>query len=180
MPLLDAGEDVISWQGVRADESLARRDLPETEVVGGSPGGGSLTNYRPILAWTVDDVFAMAKRHGIKPNPLYSQGMGRVGCMPCIHARKDELLEISKRFPEEVRRIVRWEALVRMVSKTGTSSFFAASDLGATSAAGVLVEKHGIMAKIEWAKTGRGGRTLDMFRSLDDGPLCSSIYGLCE
>jgi 3'-phosphoadenosine 5'-phosphosulfate sulfotransferase (PAPS reductase)/FAD synthetase len=180
MPLLDLGQDVVSWQGVRADESLARRDLPETDVVGGSLDGGTLSNYRPILTWKVEDVFAIAKRHGVKPNRLYSQGMGRVGCMPCIHARKDELLEISKRFPDEVARIERWEALIATVSKTSTATFFTAVSMGALSAADITVEKHGILAEIEWAKTGRGGRTLDMFRSQNDGPQCSSIYGLCE
>jgi len=37
---------------------------------------------------------------GIKPNPLYSQGMGSSRCMPCINCRKDELREIALRFPE--------------------------------------------------------------------------------
>ena len=36
-------------------------------------------------------------------------GMGRVGCMPCINCRKDELLEISKRFPEVIERITRFQ-----------------------------------------------------------------------
>jgi hypothetical protein len=104
LPLLDAGDNVVSWQGVRADESLARRDLPERELVGGGPDGGALWNFRPILTWTVADVFAMHRKHDVKPNPLYSQGMRRVGCIPCIHAKKDELLEIGRRFPEEVAR----------------------------------------------------------------------------
>jgi hypothetical protein len=115
MPLLDAGETIWSWQGVRADESLARRDLPELEEV-----GGGLWNYRPILKWTAEQCFAMHKKHGIKHNPLYEQGMRRVGCMPCIHERKDSLLEISQRFPEELERIARWEQLVGEAAKSKT------------------------------------------------------------
>jgi Lon protease-like protein len=34
--------------------------------------------------------------------------MGRVGCMPCINCRKDELREIALRFPETIERIERW------------------------------------------------------------------------
>jgi hypothetical protein len=100
--------------------------------------------------------------------------------MPCIHARKDELLEISKRFPEEIERLDRWERIVCQVSKTGTATFFAASDLGAEKASDVTLEKHGIWAKVEWAKTSRGGKQYDMLRMDDEGPLCTSVYGLCE
>jgi 3'-phosphoadenosine 5'-phosphosulfate sulfotransferase (PAPS reductase)/FAD synthetase len=162
--LLDAGNEIWSWQGVRADESLARRDLPELDEV-----GGGLWNYRPIMKWTADDCFAMHKKHGIKHNPLYEQGMGRVGCMPCIHARKDELLEISKRFPEEVERVARWERLVSAASKRGSSTFGVGVDVSVSS----------IHSVVEWAKTSHGGKQYDFIR-MEEGPSCSSIYGLCE
>lgn len=181
MPLLEAGDDVISWQGVRADESLARANLPERECKNTMPEtGAELWHYRPILTWKVDDVFAMHDKHGVKPNPLYKLGMGRVGCMPCIHARKDELLEISKRFPEEIDRVAKWESIIRQVSKTGTATFFSASELGANSAAEVEDDKHGIWARVEWAKTSRGGKQFDFLRTDPSAPLCSSVYGLCE
>lgn len=180
MPILQAGNDVVSWQGVRADESLARRDLPEWEWKQAFENGAELWNYRPILQWTAQDCFDMHRKHGIKHNPLYEQGMGRVGCMPCIHARKDELLEISKRFPEEIERVAKWEELICQVSKTGKATFFAATDMGAGNASDVSLEAHGIWSKVEWAKTSRGGKQYDFLRLQNDGPLCSSIYGLCE
>jgi 3'-phosphoadenosine 5'-phosphosulfate sulfotransferase (PAPS reductase)/FAD synthetase len=179
-PLLDAGDDVISWQGVRADESLARRHLAENELKRTLPNGAELWNYRPILKWTAQECFDMHKKHGIEHNPLYEQGMGRVGCMPCIHARKDELLEISKRFPEEIERVAEWERIISSVSKTEAATFFAASELGAVNAAEIDMAKHGIWAKVEWAKTSRGGDQYDWVRSETSVPLCSSVYGLCE
>lgn len=176
MPLIEQGLTVWSWQGVRADESPARANLPELEDV-----GGGLWNYRPILAWTVEDVFRMHDKHGIRPNPLYKQGMGRVGCMPCINSRKDELLEISRRFPEEVERVARWERLVSMASKTSSATFFPANRLGAKTAAEVDVEEHGIQGTVKWAKTSRGGMQLDILRVMEaTGPVCTSVYGLCE
>lgn len=176
MPLLDAGHEIYSWQGVRADESAARRNLPELEDV-----GGGLWNYRPILQWTAEQCFEMHKKHGIKHNPLYEQGMGRVGCMPCIHARKDELLEISKRFPKEINRVAEWERVVAQASKRGMSTFFAAVQ-DDPSAAGKEIshENFGIWRMVEWSKTSRGGRQYDFMRVDNDGPSCSSIYGLCE
>lgn len=174
-PLLDAGDDVISWQGVRRDESLRRRDLPENECKQVEKNGAELWNYRPILDWTAEDCFAMHRKHGIKHNPLYEMGMGRVGCMPCINCRKDELLEISKRFPEAIERIREWETAVKLASKRQAATFFTApSDDNEWSATQT------IETVVEWAKTSHGGKQYDFLRMQDDGPLCTSIYGLCE
>ena len=178
MPLLDAGDEVWSWQGVRADESVSRSKLHEMEEV-----GGGLWVYRPILRWTARDCFDMHRTHGVRHNPLYEMGMGRVGCMPCIHARKDELLEIARRFPDEVERVAEWERLVADASKRDRATFFASHALAGpaqtSDGSQVTLEKHGIWQAVEWAKTGRGGYQYDIERSLD-GPACSSIYGLCE
>lgn len=174
-PLIDAGDDVVSWQGVRRDESLRRRLLSETELKKTFENGAELWNYRPILDWTADDCFAMHRKHGIKHNPLYEMGMGRVGCMPCINCRKDELLEISKRFPEAIARILQWETTVKHASKGCGATFFTApsedSEWSATQTIDVVVE---------WAKTSRGGKQYDFLRMQDDGPICTSSYGLCE
>ena len=184
MPLLEAGESIESWQGVRRDESRARANLPERDLVGEFEGGAQLWNYRPIIDWKAKDCFALAKRHGIEPNPLYKAGMGRVGCMPCINARKDELLEIAKRFPEAIERIARWEKIVSLASKRQMATFFAAATIDSEAATRVDIghATHGIYAAVNWSKTSRGGRQFDIFRTLEGeaGPLCSSMYGLCE
>jgi phosphotransferase system HPr (HPr) family protein len=33
---------------------------------------------------------------------------------------------------------------------------------------------------VEWSKTSRGGKQFDFMRAQNDGPVCTSIYGLCE
>lgn len=166
-PALDQGKKVISWQGVRADESPARAKLSEYESV---PEGFDV--YRPILNWAVKDVFQKHVKHGIKYNPLYLQGMSRVGCMPCIHSRKSELYEISRRYPEEIERVAEWERIVAKASKRGAASFFPHDDISGYS----------IKDYVEWSKTSRGGKQYDMIKILgmDDVPTCSSMYGLCE
>lgn len=182
MPLLASGHDLVSWQGVRADESPSRALLPARECKQILENGAEMWNYRPILDWTVDDVFAMHARHGVDPNPLYKMGMGRVGCMPCIHAGKDEILEISKRFPEEFDRVASWEKIVQSVSKTAKATFFAVDKSGqpGTAMDDINLEDYGIWAVVKWAQTGRGGKTFDMFRMQNDGEACTSKYGLCE
>ena len=173
-PILESGNDVISWQGVRRDESLRRSLLIENEHKSTHKSGAELWNFRPILDWTAEDCFAMHRKHGVKHNPLYEMGMGRVGCMPCINCRKDELNEISKRFPEVIDRIEQWELAVKEASKRHGATFFSApSDDNEWSATQT------IRVFVEWSKTARGGKQFDFLR-MDDGPACTSIYGLCE
>lgn len=171
MPLVGAGHQVISWQGVRAEESSKRAALAEREEL-----DFGVIAYRPLLSWLVADVFDIHHRHGIKPNPLYQQGMGRVGCMPCIMCRKGELHEISKRFPEVIDRIRRWESVVGKASKRQTGTFFGyrQEEVDAGTA------RVGIDAVVEWAKTGRGGRQFGLFTDTEELPSCASIYGLCD
>ena len=177
-PMLDKHDDVISWQGVRADESRARANLPEREEVADRPG---LINYRPILNWTAAEVFAFHAKYDVKPNPLYTQGMGRVGCMPCIHYRKLELQEIALRFPKEISKVEEWERLVSKASKRGSSTFmFAMTDPTVSASDDISADTHGILRMVKWSKTARGGRQFDMLTALNDGKSCSSVYGLCE
>lgn len=180
--------EVWSWQGVRAQESASRAKLNETEEDRKRDG---LMIYRPILRWTHDDVFAIAKRHGIHSNPLYKQGMGRVGCMPCIHCGKAEMRELAKRFPDELERVAEWERLISRAAKRQCGTFMDARvvqrHLGlpaitSDTVSQITPDSHGIMQYVSWAKTSRGGRQWDLLvaASERDVPLCSSIYGLCE
>ena len=115
-PLLDASRDVVQWSGVRADESEKRATYDRFSE-DKRDSGGHLFNFLPIHQWTASDVFALYRHFGIKPNPLYSQGMERVGCMPCILVAKNELAEVAARWPEEIERVARWEQQVAMVSR---------------------------------------------------------------
>jgi 3'-phosphoadenosine 5'-phosphosulfate sulfotransferase (PAPS reductase)/FAD synthetase len=177
LDLVDEFGAVESWQGVRAEESKNRAKLPERE-----DKGGGLTIYRPIHKWTVDDVFAIHKKHGIEPNPLYRQGMRRVGCMPCVNCAKSELLEISKRFPEHIERIAEWEQAVARASRRQATTFFhkgpveAPGDMTPTA----IMAAGNIKQMIEWSQTLRGGKKYDIFAIFEEPAACSSAYGLCE
>ena len=103
LELMEAGHRAISWQGVRRDESDARSNAKLFERV-----GAGLWIFRPIVTWTAQQVFEFARSRGIKPNPLYLQNMGRVGCLPCINCRKEELREIAARWPSHLERIADW------------------------------------------------------------------------
>jgi 3'-phosphoadenosine 5'-phosphosulfate sulfotransferase (PAPS reductase)/FAD synthetase len=174
LELIDQYGAVESWQGVRADESASRANLPERE-----DQGGGLTVYRPIHKWTAQEVFALHHKHGVDPNPLYKQGMGRVGCMPCINANKNEVREIWKRFPEHIERINEWEKVVGRASKRQHATFFAGANKGENLTSAEAYERGNIWAIVEWSKTRWGGKEIDP-AALDEPTGCSSAYGLCD
>ena len=179
MDIIDAGlaDAVWSWQGIRLDESHSRKSrfqgtgacVRAFDVI-----GGGLYNHRPILRWSAADCFEAHRLFGVKPNPLYTMGMSRVGCMPCINASKNEILEISKRFPGHIDRIEYWELLVARSSKRLAASFFPDLDRDAH------LNKRGIRKVVEWSKTKRGGVLMDFIRINEEPAECSSSHGLCE
>lgn len=182
-PLWSQGMTVVSWQGVRADESLTRRDLPMWQRVfaRGEQHDGELYAFRPLIDWTVKDVFAFHRRHGIEPNPLYRCGMGRVGCMPCIMATKDEIRSIAEQFPAHVDRIAEWEEIASQVSKRGITTFFSTTDDPMIDDESVNdVRAHGIRAKVQWSRTTHGGKQYDlMLARAQDATSCDQ-WGACE
>lgn len=175
MNLIDDGFLIESWQGVRADESQNRANLSERE-----DRGGGFTIYRPVLTWTAQQTVDYVRSRGLKLNPLYSMGMNRVGCMPCINARKGELLEISRRFPGHIDRIAQWEEAVLHASKRNGATFFAGANDGGNLSVPEAVAKSNIRQIVEWSKTSRGGKQYDMLITIDEPAACASSYGLCE
>lgn len=170
LDLIDQGHTVVSWQGIRRDESLNRRNAKQFERI--APG---LYAFRPIVDWSATDVFTYCAAQAVAMNPLYRQGMGRVGCMPCINANKSELREISVRFPEHIARIADWESRVAAASKRQAATFIPAPGITPIQA-----KSHGIYSVILWAKTTHGGKQYDLLANLIEPTACASAYGLCE
>lgn len=164
-PLLNAGYDVTSWIGVRADESARRASLKEFELIK-IVNDAELNISRPLLHWTAQDCFELHKKHGIEPNPLYKLGMSRVGCMPCVQCRKSELKEIAINFPEEIKRINDWEKRVSNASKRDSATYFPAKPdaNGQYPTIDIVVEQYTSNNDLEFPEISA----------------CRSVYGLCE
>ncbi|WP_043062318.1 phosphoadenosine phosphosulfate reductase domain-containing protein [Brucella anthropi] len=192
-PLLISGNTVISWQGVRAAESEARKHLPQFQKLDAHPDlPGQFYVWRPLLRIkNVEEVFAISRRHGVDPNPLYSWGLKRVGCFPCINCAKAELALVDSHFPEQIDRLEEWERLVTDASKQGYATFFAivndpvmCAEWDAMERAGEAVPHDlaasgfGIRRMVEWAKTDRGGRQYSLF-ARDLSTVCNQ-WGACE
>lgn len=152
--------EVLMYVGIRAGESLKRSKMPENEW-------SDLYDCeirRPLLTWTEERVFSYLEAHEVPPNPLYENGSSRVGCYPCIHARKLELASM----PDWA-----WDKLEQWEKRLGRSWFSAGEIPG--------VHIPTIQDAREWAKTVRGGRQMDMFPpEVADVPSCMATWGTCE
>ena len=94
-------DDPINAVGIRAEESRKRSTMPEWE----ESEWMDATVWRPIIDWTEEQVIAMHTKHGLPPNPLYLQGASRVGCFPCIYARKAEVKMVGDLWPARIDEI---------------------------------------------------------------------------
>jgi len=137
--------DLVLIQGVRAEESEARRNLKPTddyfkfylEPYGYDKKGNpkfhtyrkkevlahlekyDVTVLRPILKKTHNEVFNIIFENDSPGNKLYRAGMSRVGCFPCIMCRLSEIRMIAKYHPEKIDQIYELEILSK-------STFFSA------------------------------------------------------
>ena len=171
--------NILSWQGVRRDESPARANLSHIEYLTDNTLSYSISIYRPILNWTAQNVFNYINHHGLYPNPLYKMGMKRVGCMPCIMVSKEELAEIARRFPDQIERVRLWEKLVSKTAKRGASTLLHRHGKPEELNIKKIWQYFNIDSTVEYAKTGHGGKQYDILKTAPAEP-CSSAYGLCE
>ena len=169
LDLIDQGFCVVSWQGIRRDESPNRRHAKKVEHV-----GPHLWAFRPLVDWTAQQTVDFVRAQGCPLNPLYSQGQSRVGCV-CINSKKMDLAQVAFRYPEEVTRLAEWEHRVGEASKRGFSTFMCDADDRVDRRA--IFADLNIHARVAWAQGDSG--TMDLFDQLEL-PVCASAYGLCE
>ena len=174
--------------------------------------------WRPLVEWTIADVVAIHQRHGLAMNPLYRLGAERVGCWPCIYARKSDIRLIAEVDPTRIAVLAKLEAVVGARAKARRAARENRRELSppawfqirdAVSLARLLAE-HPAMAHdlmyghdgarrvatgkipfgevhtcipiadvVEWSKTGRGGRQVELFTPPGRDWACSK-YGFCE
>lgn len=179
----ELGRPSASIVGVRGEESARRAAMPALEREAEGPRTWGWWVWRPLIAWSLEDVLRIHQRHGLPINPLYQLGADRVGCFPCIFSSKNDLRLLAERAPERVEAIAALEdeltALRRARNEeepgrytTDRASFFQGRRDGIL---GVAPSVHAVVA---WARTDRGGRQLPL---LDAGPQGGCLrWGLCE
>lgn len=175
----EAGE-VINAVGIRAAESKARSSLPEYEW----QPDYDCDVWRPLIRWSEQDVIDTHHRHGLRPNPLYLKGAQRVGCFPCIFARKAEVRLVADLAPGRIEEI---RALEAEVTEAARARADANGERAAMTYDGQRSFFHGKLSRegrpypidtiVEWSRTSAGGT---QYLLLDDQPEGCVRWGLCE
>jgi 3'-phosphoadenosine 5'-phosphosulfate sulfotransferase (PAPS reductase)/FAD synthetase len=175
-------DDVVNAIGIRAAESQARAKLPEWE----HNAEFDCDTWRPLIAWSTADVIALHRRHGLPLNPLYAMGAERVGCWPCIYARKAEIRLIADTDPARIAEIralesnVQAAAAAHRYARYGESydslgyhlpTFFVTSDRADRNRMTPIDDV------VQWSRTSRGGKQYELFASGADGCM---RWGMCE
>lgn len=172
----ETGLDTVSVVGIRATESESRSKM--AEVDDDHEWGGWV--WRPLIAWSIDDVLQAHADAGLPLNPLYRRGHERVGCYPCIYAGKEEIRLIAEHSPDRVAEIEQMEATVEAARaernaeapgryKHPQGFFFQARHADIYT---------GIRAVVDWSRTEKGGKQLPMLPPAPSGGCMR--WGLCE
>lgn len=161
--LLADGHEIVSHSGVRADESIERSTMEEwaTDLFG-------CRTRRPLLKWSIADVWEGHKRFNLPINPLYRAGWKRVGCRLCIMSNKADVRRTVKKRPWVINIYRTWELIVGAHRKakgsiTDYSSFFPRKTVPEPQRSRMVDTKQGRMmvATIDdvarWSTTVRGG-----------------------
>jgi 3'-phosphoadenosine 5'-phosphosulfate sulfotransferase (PAPS reductase)/FAD synthetase len=179
--------DIVLHSGIRRAESYARSRQVE-ELVHDTYFDCPVR--RPLLGWSIGDVWAIHARYGVHRNPLYDMGMSRVGCYPCVMCRKEDVGRIAMFDPERIAFIRSQEEAVSAVATGGGAAFFNASrvptrfrTLPCVSAkTGEIIYLPTIDDVARW-----GLESPDVYQQdldLDDidgsGRSCPSALGVCE
>ena len=198
--LMDGGFEVVNAVGIRRDESASRASASEWEW----SDEFDCHVWRPLVDWTMDDVVDIHRRHGVRPNPLYLNGAERVGCFPCIMARKSEIRMIADTRPERIDRLRQLEADVGVLARERHSDRVQRFSTGGVNAltkkerefavdeSGGLKPFHRpvwfqgqdgktmpIDQVVKWSRTSRGGSQFEMFAASGRDQGCMR-WGLCD
>lgn len=165
---------VINAVGIRNEESASRASATEWEW----SETFDCWVWRPIVKWTEQQVIDIHARHGLAPNPLYLRGASRVGCWPCIFARKSEIRRLGDESPDRVAEIAQLEDELPPVPAKGElppmrKTFFQ----GKITRSGMPLP---IAEAVEWGRTAHGTKDQGvLFHDLGQPEGCVR-WGLCE
>ena len=121
---LDRPARVLNCMGFRRQESPARNKKEAVRYDESASGKGrvrQVTEWLPILEWTVEDVWARIAQAGTRPHPAYQAGMPRLSCCFCVLASRSALIRAAQLMPDLAAEYVAVEARIGHSFQHGTT-----------------------------------------------------------
>jgi 3'-phosphoadenosine 5'-phosphosulfate sulfotransferase (PAPS reductase)/FAD synthetase len=183
--LQDQGHEIVNAVGIRAGESQARSQMTEWEW----SEDFDCWVWRPLIAWSEQQVIDTIRTANLAPNPLYLKGATRVGCWPCIFARKAEVKLVARLSPERIQLIrdleqeVSSAALARAQASGKAGEFDTEHKFQRTFFHGKLSREgkpFPIDTIVTWSKTKYGGKEEDPVVQEDEQSDGCVRWGMCE
>jgi 3'-phosphoadenosine 5'-phosphosulfate sulfotransferase (PAPS reductase)/FAD synthetase len=94
--------------GERRQESANRARYAEVELYN-STQRRTVHQWRSIIDWTEDEVWAIIQRWSIEPHVAYKLGWGRLSCRACIFGGADQWATVADVAPRQFAHIARLE-----------------------------------------------------------------------
>lgn len=164
----ETGLKPINAVGIRAQESQKRAEMREIEEQ------DEATAWRPLIHWTEEQVIDLHSTNHVPPNPLYIKGASRVGCYPCIFARKHEIRHMSLADQERIEYIATLEERLNehraSLGKEKKATFFKSRRADK--------EPMFINDIVEWSRNDNKGGYLDDQEEIEEEGCMR--WGLCE
>jgi 3'-phosphoadenosine 5'-phosphosulfate sulfotransferase (PAPS reductase)/FAD synthetase len=114
-------KNILVVTGERRQESTNRAKYAGIERHRCSNSTRRVDQWRPIIDWSEEEVWAIIERHRINPHPAYHLGFGRVSCMACIFGDPDQWATVKQLDPKRFDRIAEYEELFGVTIKKGIS-----------------------------------------------------------
>lgn len=137
---------------------------------------------RPVIYLTAEEVIQLILNAGLKPNPLYYVGSGRVGCYPCIYITKSELWQVILNDFWVIEKISKIEL------ECGTT-FFAPDYIPKRYHTGSTTNKTGEIVSFCWItdvvkylkhKNAQGNLFEEFEKEDNENRSCMSAFNICE
>lgn len=100
--------------GERAQESKSRANYKTFEPHRTDLRNGEtprhIDHWRPVHAWTEQQVWECIQRHGVVAHPAYRLGFGRVSCAGCIFGNENQFASLKAINPGQFEQIANHEA----------------------------------------------------------------------
>ncbi len=103
------GKTIVMITGERAQESNARSKYAKTQYYCEPNSRRVVYQHRPVLNWSIEEVWESIGRYKIAPHPAYQLGFGRVSCRVCIFGSANQWATIRAYFPLAFEKIANLE-----------------------------------------------------------------------